>query len=111
MFAARSALRASARASTRVTMRALPAKAVRASFISTSVKANADPLVPQSTVPLSSYAGGEVQRTTLEVGSNHEVEAAVAKELVVPLSQQVYNAMTPSMKKMTLFGKTVIITG
>jgi len=107
MFAARSVLRVSARAS----LRTLPAKAVRASFISTSGKVNADPLVPQSTIPLSSYAGGEVQRTTLEVGSNHEVQAAVAKEFVVPLSQQVYNAMTPSMKKMTLFGKVVIITG
>jgi len=96
------------RASTRSGLRALPMKAARASFI-TSTKVNADPLVPQTSIPTSSYSGGEVQRSTVDVGSNHEITEV--KEAVTPLSQQVYNAMTPSMKKMTLMGKVVIITG
>lgn len=83
--------------------------ASRATFI-TSTKVHADPLVPQSTVPLSSYAGGEVQRTTLEVGGQSAVPE-VAEDAVVPLSAQAYNAMTPSMRKMTLMGKVVVITG
>jgi hypothetical protein len=102
--------RSVARASTRAGLRAIPMKTARASFI-TSTKVNADPLVPQSTIPTSSYAGGEVQRSTLDVGANAEAPEADAKDIVTPLSQQVYNAMTPSMKKMTLMGKVVVITG
>lgn len=103
MFA-RSVIRAGARAN----MRAIPMKAARASFI-TSTKVNADPLIPQTSIPNSSYSGGAVQRSTVDIGSSPEV--AEVKEAVVPLSPEVYKSMTPMTQKMTLMGKTVIVTG
>jgi len=109
MFA-KSVLRA---ASTRAALRVTPAvsnKATRATFVAFTKKSGADPLIPQSEVPLSSYADGEVQRTTVTVGSS--AEAAVPEvEKVTPLSRAVYNTLPVNMQKMTLMDKVVIVTG
>jgi len=103
MFA-RSVLRASTRA-------AAPSftKAARASF-TVGAKLRADPFNPQREVPTSSYADGEVQRSTITVGSGTPTspEGIIP---VKPLTAEIYNAMTPSMQKMTLYGKVVIVTG
>ncbi|KAG9243886.1 hypothetical protein BJ878DRAFT_422616 [Calycina marina] len=82
----------------------------RATFVMNSKKSRADPLVPQSEVSVSSYADGEVERTKVAVGSTTDASIAEA-ETVVPLSNAVYNTLTPTMKNFSLSGKVVIITG
>lgn len=99
------------RASNRVSCRPVPsvAKVARVS-ITTSSKLRADPFVPQDQIPTSSYAGGEVQRSTLTVGGIGN-EAPTTADRVVPLSQEVYNTLPRNMQKMTLMDKVVVITG
>ena len=109
MFA-RSVLRtANAGAAVRVAP-AVSNRVARATYVAFSKKSGADPLIPQSEVPLSSYADGAVQRTTVTVGSS--AEAAVPEaEKVTPLSRAVYNTLPVNMQKMTLMDKVVIVTG
>ena len=105
---ARSVIRASTRAA-RFTP-AVANKVPRATFVAISKKSGADPLIPQSEVSLSSYADGEVQRTTVTVGGHAEA-AAPEVEKVTPLSRAVYDTLPVNMQKMTLMDKVVIVTG
>lgn len=112
MFA-RSALRVVARATPR-TGRVAPAlanKAFQASYVSNSKNDRADPLVPQSEVPLSSYADGAVERSTVTVGSSINETPIPEAEVVTPLTRAIYNSMPANLQKMTLMGKVVIVTG
>jgi hypothetical protein len=106
MFA-RSVLRASSRASAR----SVPsiAKVARVS-ITSSAKLRADPFVPQDQIPTSSYAGGEVQRSTLTVGGLGN-DGLGNVDRVVPLSREVYNNLPRNMQRMTLMDKVVVVTG
>ena len=99
MFA-RSVLRASTRAASSAS------KVVGASF-ATSAKLRADGFNPQREVPVSTYAGGEVQRSTITVTSN----ADAGNDGIKPLTREVFNSMPGNMQKMTLMDKVVIITG
>ncbi|KAH8601347.1 putative D-arabinitol 2-dehydrogenase [Bisporella sp. PMI_857] len=107
MFA-RSLLRVSARAS-RVAVPVAP-KVPRATFVGITKHRQADPLIPQSEIPASTYAGGEVQRSTIAVGGAQQ-QIEEDRVTVTPLTKAVFDKMPLSMQKLTLFGKVVIITG
>jgi hypothetical protein len=87
-------------------------RVARATFSAGAKLRNAE-FVGEKEVPAVSYVGGEAQRSTLFVDKSHthtdKKNADVAS--VVPLSQEVYQSMTPSLQKMTIKGKTVIVTG
>jgi hypothetical protein len=76
----------------------------RASFSSSGKLLRDDGLTKES------YTKGSVPRATTAVGEGEAV-AQEPMETVVPLSRAVYNSMTPSMKKMTLMDKVVVVTG
>lgn len=99
MFA-RSALRVA-----RVAAAPSATKVSRAAFSAGTKLRNAE-FVGEKEVPAVSFAGGEAKRSTLTVDQTSSIETTV-----VPLSQEVYDSMTPSLKKMTIKDKTVIVTG
>jgi hypothetical protein len=67
-------------------------------------------VVAERKIPTSSYVGGTAQRSTIAVGDEHVVSTPTV-EKVTPLTQAVFNSMTPSMQKMTIMGKVVVVTG
>jgi hypothetical protein len=87
----------------------------RAQFCSGAIrrskKSNPE-VIAEREVPTTSYEGGEAIHSTLKI--SHEAEELAAKaevERVIPLTKEVYDSMTPSLQKMTLFGKVVVVTG
>jgi len=60
-------------------------------------------------VQTSVYDHGSVKRSTITVGD--EIPAEEIAERVVPLTKAVFDKMTPSMQKMTVMGKVVVVTG
>jgi len=108
MFA-RSALRVA-----RVTAPSTP-RVARATFSAGAKLRNAE-FIGEKEVPAVSYVGGEAQRSTLIVDKAHTDRLHTEKKgadaaSVLPLSQEVYDNLTPSLQKMTIKGKTVIVTG
>lgn len=99
-----------ARSALRVSARAVPSvsKVARATFATTGTKLHADGFKPQREVPVSSYAGGEVQRSTIPVTSSSSPPVGDA---VTPLTRELYNSMPKNMQKMTLMDKVVVVTG
>lgn len=79
----------------------LVTKATRASFTSGAKLREPVEIISEREVPTSSYAGGEAQHSTIKVKD----------EVVVPLTREIYDRMTPSMQKMTLMDKVVMVTG
>jgi hypothetical protein len=66
-----------------------------------------DELIAAKQVPLASYDKGSVQRSSITVGEGAEKQ----EKEIIPLTRAVYNSMTPSMQKMTLMDKVVVVTG
>ncbi|KAH6679659.1 putative D-arabinitol 2-dehydrogenase [Halenospora varia] len=102
----RSALRSATRA-TRISTG--PPTIARAAF-SASTKLSVPPVevISEKSVKNVSYKHGEAKRSTLIVGEATKADNA---ERVVPLSREVYDSMPPSMQKMTIMDKIVIVTG
>lgn len=82
-------------------------KVSRAAFSAATKLRNAE-FVGEKEVPVVTYAHGEAQRSTFIVD---QAQAKSDPDAVIPLSQEVYDSMTPSLQKMTIKGKTVIVTG
>ncbi|KAF4637197.1 hypothetical protein G7Y89_g869 [Cudoniella acicularis] len=80
-----------------------PSKVARAAFTASS-KLRVE-VISEKAVKNVTYSDGEAQRSTLIVGESSNVNR------VVPLSKEVYKSMTPSMQKMTIMDKVVIVTG
>lgn len=99
----RSVVRAASKVAT-----ASKAPLFRASFSSaTTLKRE---VIAEREVPVSTYTDGSVKRSTIIVGDD-VAEAEKKVEKVTPLSRTVYNSMPPTMQKMSVFGKVVIVTG
>jgi len=79
-------------------------KAARASFASSTKLRTPPEVIAEKEVPNSSYAGGEVQRSTLIVGDNGSGK-------VTPLTQSTFKTLPQTMQKLSLYGKTVVVTG
>lgn len=92
--------------------KAVSSVAMTSRFSTTTMRRKTPEVVAEREVPTTSYSGGEAHHSTLKI--RDEEKAAVAKPLedrVMPLTRDIYERMTPSMQKMTLFGKVVVVTG
>jgi hypothetical protein len=94
-----------------LTSRTTLSAAARANF-SIGAKRDYEP-IHEKEIPLATYEpGSTVQRTTINVEEAKASEAAAEPvERIVPLTKAKFDAMSPMMQKMTLFGKVVIVTG
>jgi len=120
MSAARSIFAASRMAAVRRTplitipRASMIAKNSRMAFTTTS-KASDYEVISEKEVPTTTYSPGSgVERTTLVVEDHGAAAAKAATEVVdvvTPLTKAGYAQLTPSLQKMTVFGKVVIITG
>lgn len=81
----------------------------RAQFTTGRILRREPEYVAEREVPTSSYAGGEVQHSTLKI--REDAQQSAAGDRVIPLTKAVYNSLPPNLQKMTLFGKVVIVTG
>jgi hypothetical protein len=109
----RSVVRAASRAQRFAATPKAASSVVMTSRFSTSVmRSKAPEVVAEREVPTTSYSGGEAHHSTLKIRDEDKSSAArPSEERVVPLTRDIYERMTPSMQKMTLFGKVVIVTG
>jgi len=81
-------------------------------FSTSAMRSKVPEIVAEREVPTTSYSGGEARHSTLKIRDEDKASAArSSEERVVPLTRDIYERMTPSMQKMTLFGKVVIVTG
>jgi hypothetical protein len=103
MFA-RSATRATKLVTPSHIARAALPKVSRAPFTQSAKRCTPPEVIAEKEVPQSSYAGGEVQRSTIIVGED-------ANSKVTPLTKTVYNNMPKTMQSLSLMGKTVVVTG
>jgi hypothetical protein len=112
MFA-RSVIRAASKAQALPAIPKAASSVVMTSRFSTSaLRRKAPEVVAEREVPTTSYSGGEAHHSTLKIRDEEKLAAAKPSEdRVVPLTRDIYERMTPSMQKMTLFGKVVIVTG
>jgi hypothetical protein len=84
----------------------------RASFSAGAMLRKSPEVIAEREVPTSSYTGGEAHHSTLKIRDDDKPSAAkLPEERVVPLTRDIFDRMTPSMQKMTLFGKVVVVTG
>jgi hypothetical protein len=84
-------------------------KISRAAFSAGTQLRKAD-FVGEKEVPVVTYSRGEAQRSTFKI-DQAQAKKTNAADAVTPLSQEVYDGMTPSLQKMTIKDKTVIVTG
>lgn len=113
MFA-RSVVRAASKAQAFPAVPKAASSIVMTSRFSTSAQRLKNPpeVVAEREVPTTSYSRGEAHHSTLKVRDDEKLAAAKpTEERVMPLTRDIYERMTPSMQKMTLFGKVVIVTG
>ncbi|TVY18896.1 NADP-dependent mannitol dehydrogenase [Lachnellula arida] len=82
-------------------------KVSRAAFSAATKLRNAE-FVGEKEVPVVTFAHGDAQRSTFIVD---QAQAKSNPDAVTPLSQEVYDSMPPSLQRMTIKGKTVIVTG
>lgn len=116
-FAARNALR--------LTRAAAPSSTPRAAmrcFSATRVTRVADTankrnVVRETEVPVTNYGAGQGDKQTLQVppgAANVPFDSpvpAAATETIQPLGRKVYDTMPATLKSMSVYGKTIIITG
>lgn len=118
---ARSALRLTSRmaAMPRPSMvrAALPAFGQRAA-LSGSTAPRKSEVIKETEVPVSVYSPDSKGAASAATGEHFKIpvrrdqpEAIEEEEKVTPLSNKVYNQMTPTMQKMSVMGKVIIITG
>ena len=88
---------------------AVPAFKARASFVTGAKLRNAE-VISASEIPHASYKSGSVKRNTIPVGEN-TVDPPIEPKPVTPLNHAAFKAMTPTMQKMTLMDKVVVVTG
>jgi hypothetical protein len=114
MFA-RSVVRAASKAQAFPAVPKAASSVIMTSRFSTSIQRRKTPeVVAEREVPTTSYSKGEAHHSTLKIRDEDKLAASseqVAEERVYPLTQDIYERMTPSMRKMTLFGKVVVVTG
>jgi hypothetical protein len=90
--------------------------------ISTTARLYKREIISEKQIPVSSYtpdAKGSLtgsatgEHYTIPVRPDPEVvvPGEVEVETVTPMSQQVYDSLPPTMQKMSVFGKVVIVTG
>ncbi|KAM0281685.1 hypothetical protein ACHAQH_003416 [Verticillium albo-atrum] len=110
MAAHRSAARALARTFTSRAASAPVARAAARPFSVSAFRANA---VHEKEVPIVSWPATKDGKSSIPVNPNQQAAKEEPGEPteVVPLTAEAYEKMTPMMKKMTVYGKTIIITG
>jgi hypothetical protein len=91
---------------TRAARVAGPSKVARATF-SAGSKLRSSEYISETEVASVSFDGGEARASTLKVGEKTEQDSS----RVVPLSQEAFKRMTPTMQKGSIMGKVVIVTG
>lgn len=109
MATIRSTVRAASRASmaARFTTSIGSVQALR-SFSSSATRLN----VREKEVPVTTWPPPKDGRSSIPVKKQPEFEADAAEnEDIYPLTQEAYNKMSPTMQKMSVHGKTIIITG
>ena len=112
MFA-RSVVRAASKAHALPALpKAASSMAMTSRFSTSAVRPKAPEVVAEREVPTTSYSRGEAHHSTLKIRDEEKVAATKpAEERVMPLTKDIYERMTPSMQRMTLFGKVVVVTG
>ncbi|KAF7891752.1 hypothetical protein EAF00_008054 [Botryotinia globosa] len=105
-------IRAAAKAGRRTTPSIISRQAVRA--FTTTPQANDYEAIHEKEIPATKFQPGSgAERVTIPV-EEAALAAAAAKEavdVVTPLTQSAYKGMTPTMQKMSLMGKVVVVTG
>ncbi|EMR83712.1 putative d-arabinitol 2-dehydrogenase protein [Botrytis cinerea BcDW1] len=105
-------IRAAAKAGRRTTPSIISRQAVRA--FTTTPQANDYEAIHEKEIPATKFQPGSgAERVTIPV-EEAAAAAAAAKEavdVVTPLTQSAYKGMTPTMQKMSLMGKVVVVTG
>ena len=84
-------------------------KVSRAAFSASTKLTNAE-FVGEKEVPVVTYSHGEAQRSTFKI-DQAQAKKTSSPDAVHPLTREVYDAMSPSLQKMTVMDKTVIVTG
>lgn len=92
----------------------IASRAARASFTVSAKLRDTPELTPAKEIPTTSYADGSVEQSTIVVdqkaqggvrhssGHGHKIGA---------LSKSTYRQLTPTMQKMSLMDKIVVVTG
>lgn len=83
-----------------------PTKVTRAAF-SAGAKLREYEGISEKEISAVSFEGGAVKPSTLIVGEKTEHDAS----RVVPLTQEMYKKLNPTLQKGSIFGKVVIVTG
>jgi hypothetical protein len=108
MFA-RPALRA-AKAATPIASRA-----ARASFTVSSKLRDTHEITPAKEIPTTSYADGSVEQSTIVVDQKAQGGVSGVRHSsghkIGALSKSTYKQLTPTMQKMSLMDKVVVVTG
>lgn len=112
-----SVFRSTVRATTRRVVTAQPLAIANATR-SISVAARINQRIAENSIPVSTYIDDgtstpdrkviAVDQTASSAAAAQEVETVIPLE---PLTKAVYETMNPTMKKFTLQGKTVLVTG
>ena len=90
--------------------------------LSTTARLYKREIISEKEIPVSSYtpdgkgsltgsAAGEQYSIPVRRDPTIEVQSETAEEKVTPLTKAVYEKMPPTMQKMTVYGKVVIVTG
>jgi short subunit dehydrogenase len=114
-----SAIRSFTRVASRATIapRAAAGLSVRAMrpITASATKAQATEVVTEKEVPVTTWPQTKDARSSIPVPPRSQSPpqpiAPVEDEEVHPLTAEAYEKMSPMMRKMTVFGKTIIITG
>jgi len=114
-----SAIRSFTRVASRATIAPRAANsAIRAirPISASATKAKATEVVTEKEVPVSSWPQTKDARASIPVPPRNQqapqpAAAPVDNEDVYPLSPEAFEKMTPMMRKMTVYGKTIVITG
>lgn len=98
--------RVAVRATTNAARVAGPSRVARAAFTA-GTKLREPEFIPEKEVNSYSFDGGKASSSTFKVGEKTEHDPS----RVVPLTQEAFARMTPTMQKSSIMGKVVIVTG
>ncbi|TAQ87086.1 hypothetical protein B7494_g4589 [Chlorociboria aeruginascens] len=111
MFAGRSSIVRALKAAPRAVAPA--SRMARRTFITTGTKTDAYETPAEKEVPATTYTPGSgVEKTTIPVPDAivAPVQPSIV-ETVTPLAEEAYQKMSPTMQRMSIMGKVVIVTG
>jgi hypothetical protein len=112
MSAVRTSFMRAANLASRRTAPTIGKHAIRA--FTTTPKANDYEVISEKEIPATQYKPGSgAQRVTIPVEESHSAPAAkeAAVDVVTPLTESAFKGMSPTMQKMSLMGKVVVVTG